>query len=72
MHNSNSTENKWTVTVEEDPETGELLLPFPPDLLSQMGWAEGTDIWWEIDEKGNVILTDKPTESSEEEKSSRT
>ena len=37
----------WTVQLEEDPETGQLMLPFPVDLLSQMGWSEGTEICWE-------------------------
>lgn len=55
--NNNST-NNWIVTVEEDPATGELLLPFPPDLLSQMGWSEGTDIWWDIKDDGKIYITD--------------
>lgn len=63
--------NNWTVTVEEDPATGDLLLPFPPDLLSQMGWAEGTELWWEVDEKGQIHITDK-SGSSEKEVTKRT
>ena len=39
--------NTWTVTVEEDPKTGELILPIPDDLLVQMGWAEGDELVWE-------------------------
>jgi len=31
----------WTVTLEEDPETGELIMPLPPDLLNQVGWDFG-------------------------------
>jgi len=38
---------KWTVTVEEDPETGDLILPFPEDLLKIQGWKEGDTLKWE-------------------------
>lgn len=55
----------WTVKVEEDPETGQLLLPFPVDLLSQMGWSEGTELFWEESEDKSLILTNKKPETSE-------
>jgi hypothetical protein len=41
---------KQTLEVKEDPETGNLFLEFPVELLSQMGWAEGDDLEW-IDNK---------------------
>jgi len=66
---SSETEQKvtqmWTVKVEQDPETGELVLPLPADLLSQMGWIEGTDLFWEETEGKNLILTDKKPEVSQ-------
>jgi hypothetical protein len=37
----------WQVTIEEDPETKELILPLPTDLLNQMGWDIGDDLVWE-------------------------
>jgi len=37
---------KWTLTVEEDPETGEALLQFPPELLELAGWKEGDKLKW--------------------------
>ena len=40
----------WTITLEEDPETGDLILPFPPDLLEEAGWKEGDTLVW-IDRK---------------------
>lgn len=40
----------WTVTVEEDPETGDLLLPLPQDFLDMQGWKEGDELEW-IDNK---------------------
>lgn len=52
------TEQTWTVTLEEDPDTGDLLLPFPPELLAQMGWDCGDAINWDIDQGlGVAVLT---------------
>jgi hypothetical protein len=42
--------NKWTLTIEEDPDTGDGILTFPPDLLEQAGWQEGDNLLW-IDNK---------------------
>ena len=41
-HNMNS----WTLTVEEDPDTGDAILTFPPELLAQAGWKEGDTLNW--------------------------
>jgi hypothetical protein len=38
--------NSWTLIVEEDPETGDSILQFPPDLLEQAGWKEGDTLEW--------------------------
>ena len=44
-------EQRYTVTLETDPETGDLVMPFPPELLNQMGWDLGdTLIWEEVDQ----------------------
>lgn len=40
----------WTITVEQDPETGELILPLPEDMLELQGWKEGDTLEW-IDNK---------------------
>ena len=42
----NELDKTWTITLEEDPETGELILPFPPDLLAEAGWKEGDTLEW--------------------------
>ncbi len=36
----------WTITVEEDPETGELILPLPTEFLLMKGWIEGDTLEW--------------------------
>jgi hypothetical protein len=40
----------WTISLEEDPETGDLILPLNDDILEQTGWKTGDSIDW-IDNK---------------------
>lgn len=54
----------YTVKVEEDPETGELVLPFPDELLEQMGWKEGDTLIWGSSEAG--IFVSKKEEKSDD------
>lgn len=59
----------WAVTLEQDPETGDLILPFPEDLINQMGWSEGTTLHWDVKDDNTVFITEKkPVESVTEEK----
>ena len=39
--------SRWTIEIQEDPETGDHILEFPPDLIEQTGWAEGDELIWE-------------------------
>jgi hypothetical protein len=57
------------VTLETDPETGELILPIPAELLSQMGWIEGTELFWVDNENGTYSLKEKKNATSEEQRS---
>lgn len=53
-------ENKrWTVTLEEDPDTGDLILPFPEDFLKETGWKEGDVLKWHDNGDGSWSLTRK-------------
>ncbi len=36
----------WTLIIEEDPDTGDGILTFPPDLLEEAGWKEGDTLEW--------------------------
>lgn len=47
---------RWTLTVEEDPETGDGVLTFPPDLLETAGWQEGDRIRWIDNHDGSWTL----------------
>lgn len=49
----------WTLTVEEDPETGDAIIQFPPDLLANAGWSEGDTLEWTDNGDGSWSLTKK-------------
>ena len=46
----------WTLTVEEDPETGDAILKFPDDLLEAAGWQEGDALIWTNSTDGTWLL----------------
>jgi hypothetical protein len=58
------TKKSWLLTPEEDPETGELVITFPPDALEEMGWKEGDVINWDQKEDGSIILIKKEDNGS--------
>lgn len=47
---------RYEVITQEDEVTGDLLLPIPPQLLAQLGWTEGDEIEFTVDEQGKYIL----------------
>ena len=50
----------WTVELIEDPhDPTECLLPFPQDMLTEVGWQEGDTLIWEVQPNGTAILTKK-------------
>ncbi len=51
--------NTWTLTVEEDPESGDAILQFPPDLLEAAGWKEGDTLEWKDQGDGSWLLEKK-------------
>ena len=51
-----TTTSSWTVTVEEDPETGELILPLPEAMLTTLKWFEGDILEWEDNKDGTWSL----------------
>lgn len=48
---------RWTITAEEDPETGEVVLPLPEELLKLQGWVEGDTLEWTDNGDGSWSLT---------------
>jgi hypothetical protein len=51
--------NSYTITVEEDPVTGELILPFPDGLCDQLGWEINDTLDWEDNGDGSYTLSKK-------------
>lgn len=52
--------NKFFATLEQDPnDPDSLLLPFPQDLLDQMGWQPGDVLLWHDNSDGTFSLTKK-------------
>jgi hypothetical protein len=47
----------WIVTLEEDPETGDLVMPIPQEALDANGWRIGDTLTWNIDNEGTATLT---------------
>ena len=40
------TKKTWTVIIEEDVETGDVILPFPQEMLDEVGWNPGDTLKW--------------------------
>jgi bifunctional DNA-binding transcriptional regulator/antitoxin component of YhaV-PrlF toxin-antitoxin module len=48
--------SSWIVTVEEDPKTGNIILPIPKELIELKGWKEGDDLDFQQLEDGSWTL----------------
>jgi hypothetical protein len=46
----------WTINLEEDPETGDLILPLNDDILEQTGWKTGDAIDWTDNKDGSWTM----------------
>ena len=46
----------WTTEIIEDPDTKELLITFPEDMLKIMEWEEGTVVCWEITTDNKILI----------------
>jgi len=49
----------FTVTVEEDPASGDLILPFPEGLCEKLGWDIDDTLDWEDNGDGSYTLSKK-------------
>lgn len=46
----------YEVITQEDPETGDLILPLPQELLDQVGWKEGDTLQWLQNDDGSWYI----------------
>jgi hypothetical protein len=56
------TNNLYTVTLQENADTGELFFEIPVDALNQVGWHEGDVLEWFDKGDGSWILSKKSDE----------
>ena len=49
----------WTLLVQEDPESGDMILEFSDEILEAAGWAVGDVIEWLDNGDGSWTLTKK-------------
>jgi hypothetical protein len=53
---------KHTVTLIEDPETGDLIMPFPEGMCDELGWEIGDTLQWKTNEDGSFSLSKAKTD----------
>ena len=58
------TAKSWTLTIEQDPETGDLVLPFTPEILDELGWKEGDVLDWVDNKDGSWSLVKKKSKKN--------
>lgn len=46
---------RYEVITQED-ENGDLILPIPQQLLDKLGWKEGDDIQFGVDDAGRIFM----------------
>jgi len=56
---------KHTVYLEEDPETGDLILPLPEGMCDELGWEIGDTLKWKTHKDGSFSLTKIEKEETE-------
>jgi len=47
---------KYTLTVQEDPTTGDAYIEFPEELITVLGWSDGTELVWLNNKDGTFTL----------------
>ena len=50
---------QWIISLEEDPETGDLILPLSDDILEDAGWKTGDTIEWIDNKDGSWTMRKK-------------
>lgn len=46
----------YTTTVVEDPETNDIMIEFPENMLYDLGWRDGDVVEWSVSENGTIYI----------------
>lgn len=52
-------ETVWIVELEEDPETGDIIMPLPSELMETQGWSIGDTLTWDVNEETKTATLTK-------------
>lgn len=55
-YNTAMNKSTWQVTIESVPDSDDLILPLPQELLDLKGWKEGDELEWIDNENGTWTL----------------
>jgi hypothetical protein len=58
-------DNSWIATLQEDPETGDMILPLPEDLMESQGFEVGDILKWKDNKDGSYSISKKVSEETE-------
>jgi len=58
-------DNSWVATLQEDPETGDLILPLPEEVMASNGFEIGDILKWKDNKDGSFSITKKASEETE-------
>jgi len=47
---------RYEVITQEDPESGDLIIPIPEPVLKALGWKEGMEVEVELGQDGKIYL----------------
>lgn len=50
---------RYEVITQEDPDSGDLILPIPEPVLKALGWKEGDDVEVGLNQDGSLFLKKK-------------
>ena len=53
---SNKNLVRYEVITQEDEVTGDLMLPIPQKLLHELGWRDGDEIEFAVNDQGRYVL----------------
>lgn len=56
-NNPGAADVRYEVITQEDPETGDLIIPIPPPVLASLGLKEGDEVKIEIGPNGEIYFS---------------